>query len=132
MLEEVGTVIKTQDTYAQVQMARSSACAHCGICTMGVNNTMVVEAENLVGAKIGDRVKVAIESSAILKATSIVYLLPLIGLLIGYFVLEKISGQTAGVIGGIIGVIIILCLIPLYDKRLKKHNRFAVKIIQVV
>ena len=73
------------DNTAKMIMQRHSACASCGKCTKRSSECqdLVVEVDNAIGAKKGDYVEVSMESVRVLKATVLVYLVPLICLLSG-------------------------------------------------
>lgn len=89
-----GKVFKTEGSSAWVEFPRSSVCEKCGACSLAASGQMTVEADNRLGAKVGDRVEV--EISQLLN-----FLLPLLflaaGLALGGFI-----SQPAGVIFGII------------------------------
>lgn len=84
MIEEIGIVKSVEGMTAVVAVPRKSACEGC---TMGIckpeDKSMEIEAWNEAGAKAGQRVKVAIKSSAYMKGAMVVYGLPAVGLVIG-------------------------------------------------
>lgn len=82
-MDQIGRVIAIKDKNAVIELERNSACEKCGICHMGETKTLQLEVENTIGADVGKRVLIEMEKSAVLKAGSIVYLTPLVGLLLG-------------------------------------------------
>jgi sigma-E factor negative regulatory protein RseC len=84
-MEQQGYIVGIIDEKtAKLKMQRHSACASCGKCTTtSEKKDIVVEVDNSIGAKLGDRVAVNMESMNVLKAVGIAYIFPLIGLLIG-------------------------------------------------
>ena len=132
MLEEIGRVIKVEGSQALVEMNRHSACAHCGICTLGIQDKMEILANNSLGAKVNDQVKVAVAGPVILKSAFVVYIIPLFGLVLGYLVGRYLGGEKLGVIFGIGGVLLILSGLHYYDRQLKKQNKLIVQITEIL
>jgi len=61
---------------------------------MGDDNTSkVVEAHNLIGAGIGDRVRLNVSTKTFLQSSFIVYIVPLIALLVGAIIGNLIGEQ---------------------------------------
>ena len=94
MTKEEGVVIKTDTATAWIKTIKTSACASCSAkssChTMGGGKEMEVEAINTAGARIGDRVVIGFETASLLKASFLLYVFPILGLILGAFI-----GQTA-------------------------------------
>ena len=99
MATEEGVVIRTHGRTAWVKTVRSEACEACasrGSCTaMGGGNEMEVEVTNPVGAGIGDRVLLHFDTSSLLKATFMLYVLPILAMLVG-----AVFGSEAAVVLG--------------------------------
>jgi len=96
MLEEYGTIVELKGKQIAVVLCqRHSACDHCassGSCHIGEDSsTMLVEAFNAIGAGISDRVKVVTSTKSFLQSSFMLYIVPIIGLLIG-----AVSGQLIG------------------------------------
>lgn len=88
MMEEIGTVIELKGkNIALVLCQKSSACEHCASlesCSIGTDaGSKTVEAHNLIGAGVGSRVKLSVETRTFLQSSFIVYIVPLLMLLIG-------------------------------------------------
>jgi sigma-E factor negative regulatory protein RseC len=87
MLEEVGVVLRVEGELAIVKTKRSSMCDGChsgGFCkALGGDSDMEVAARNEVGAKVGDEVRVTIASKTFLKASFLVYMVPVTALILG-------------------------------------------------
>ncbi len=132
MLEEIGRVVKVEGLQAVVEMNRHSACARCGICTLGIQDKMEILANNSLGAKVNNQVKVAVSGPVILKSAFIVYIIPLFGLVIGYLVGRSLGGEKLGVIAGIGGVLLVLSSLHYYDRKLKKENKLIVQITEIL
>ncbi len=77
-MEIVGTVISTDKDKATVAVKRVSACgencANChGVCE---STTVTTVAENTAGARVGDIVKIESESSSVIRAALVLYMVP--------------------------------------------------------
>ena len=85
MATEKGIVTQIGPGTAWVRTLPSEACASCASCGTcnAQRDDMEVEVINEVGAKIGDRILIDIKTSAFLKATFLLYVFPIIGLLAG-------------------------------------------------
>lgn len=102
MLEEVGTVVELKGKHvALVHCQRGSFCKHCaamGSCQVGSDNkSMLVEAHNVLGAQVGDKVKIETSTKSFLQSSFMLYIVPLIALLFG-----AIAGNLVGqrLVGG--------------------------------
>jgi len=85
MATEKGIVVKTVHDTAWVRTLSDSACdgcPSCGSCS-AQRQDAEVEVVNTVGAKVGDRILVDLKTSALLKATFLLYVFPILGLTAG-------------------------------------------------
>lgn len=91
MIETEAVVVKIEHAVAYVQAERKSSCSGCSenICGASVlanffgQKTPLYRASNEVGAKVGDRVVVGMNESALFKGTLLLYLFPLLLLFAG-------------------------------------------------
>lgn len=99
MATEQGVVVRIDAAGAWVKTVRSEACDSCSskdAChTMGGGREVEVPVLNPIGARVGDRVVVKLETSPLLKATFLVYMFPVLLLVIGAATGEWIS-RSAG------------------------------------
>lgn len=141
-MNQQGYVIEIVDNKtARLKVQRHSACASCGKCkTTSERKDVLIDADNSIGAKIGDYVEINMDNVNVLKATSIAYLLPLAGLFIGtlitYFVLQNNSASlNLELISGIVGIIfmaITFCFIKNKDKKFKDSKNFVPEITKIL
>ena len=82
-MDQIGKIVDIQGAIATVELERSSACAKCGICHSGETQTLHIEVENSIDAKVGQRVLIAVSEGSVLKASLILYLIPLLALVGG-------------------------------------------------
>ncbi|MFH1885946.1 MAG: SoxR reducing system RseC family protein [Pseudomonadota bacterium] len=95
MAVEEGYVVRLEGDGAWVKTRRCEACDHCaakdGCRTLGGGKEVELRVENTLGAGPGDHVAVGVSDASFLKATFLVYFLPVLGLLGG-----AILGDWAG------------------------------------
>ena len=98
MATEEGVVVKigsSNTSTAWVITTRSSTCKSCtSRHSCNANNggkEMEVEAINSAGAKVGDRIVLSIQTASLFKATFLIYIFPILSLLIGAFLGQKLA-----------------------------------------
>jgi len=141
-MEQQGYIVGIIDEKtAKHKMQRHSACASCGKCTTtSEKKDIVVEVDNSIGAKLGDRVAVNMESMNVLKAVGIAYIFPLISLLIGtigtYYVLQFIENtKNIEVISSTVGIIIMLIsffILRKNDSKLRESRQYIPIITKII
>lgn len=105
------------DGTATVIHLRESACSgDCHKCSGcgAAKETVVFTADNPIGAKRGDLVKVESSTAPVLKAAVVLYVLPLVLFFLGYWLgtLPGAFGALGGVLGFVLGVVIVVA----YDR----------------
>ncbi len=101
MIEESGTVVELRGKHvALVICKKSSFCKNCASmesCHIGSDNrTMSVEAQNNLGAQVGDSVKIQTSSKHFLQSSFLLYILPLVGLVAGALLGKGLGERFAG------------------------------------
>jgi sigma-E factor negative regulatory protein RseC len=94
MSAERGIVERVEPGWAWVKTKRSSACASCGSrshCLTQGSDQMVVKAQNTAHAKKGDEVELYLSTKTKLTGTAIMYLIPVLGILVGAFSANPLS-----------------------------------------
>jgi len=138
---EVGQVIDVKQNIAIISMTRNEACQQCGACSHGHRSEeMILEAKNLCNAKVGDKVVIDLSSSDFLKATFIMYGLPLIllftGFIIGYYGSYKLGytslQEPMGVLFGFLFMTFSYFWIRANEEKLEGQNYrpLALKIVE--
>lgn len=124
-MEQLVRVKETHDDgTATVLVVRESACSgDCHKCSGcgAAKETIVFQADNPIGARRGDLVKVQSETAPVLKAAAVLYMLPLV-LFFGGYALGAALNISGGITGGIAFALSIV-LIVLYDRRMQKENK---------
>lgn len=134
-MQELGIVTAVHGSLADVRINRTTACATCGKCHgFDENQQLLVKARNSAGAAVGDAVRLELEGVSVVRAAAIVYGLPLLGLLVGFFVggaVRAPSGQAlSGWFGGL-GFLLALAFVGWYDRRLRAAGKGQPVIVEV-
>jgi sigma-E factor negative regulatory protein RseC len=120
--------------YARISVPRKSACGHdCEQCAgCGVTGTAIhATAKNNPDAQPGQKVVVESSTQKLLGVVLLVYILPLAGFLLGYF----LSGGLVESLRYLIAVVsAALSFIPsvLYDRYARRHGTLTYTILRVV
>jgi len=88
-ITEIKTAGRVQVSFTKAAMCSHGSCNHRILPDMG--NTLEVDAQNPIGAGMGDVVEVSFETDTALKAAFMVYLFPIIVGLLIYVVGDTIS-----------------------------------------
>lgn len=126
---EKGLVIKADNDKMTVRFSTTEACQKCGACLIKDNQAILPNIDNSVGAKVGDRVVIENKPRNSVTAALIIYLVPVIFLIAGYFLsllivnFLQIADKFA-VLGAIIAFAFSFFLISLIDKHLSKSSKF--------
>ncbi|MDD6239872.1 MAG: SoxR reducing system RseC family protein [Oscillospiraceae bacterium] len=119
-------VLSTSGNMARVSYRRPTAChGDCSKCaggcgSMAAKEEIIVSAENLIGAKIGDSVYIEGETKKVAWAIVLVYVIPVVLFLTGYFLGQQWGcGNLIGVLGFFLG----LALAVLESRRQKKRGQ---------
>jgi sigma-E factor negative regulatory protein RseC len=109
MIEETGRVVAVDGDLAEVETWRRSACGHCAAGQQGCGTSLLaqvfgnrpshVRVLNRIRALPGDEVVIGVEEGAFLRATALLYGMPLLGL-IGGAMLGKWLALHSGLMGG--------------------------------
>ena len=105
---EKGTVLSLkQDGKALIEIKRKPACQSCKACSLKNGQEVSIEAENIIGARVGDKVKLRIETKGLVLGITMTYLLPALGLIIGILLGNFIGLESLSVVPGIIFMLLL-------------------------
>lgn len=114
-MDEHGIVIEKKGRIAVIKAQRSTSCDNCASkksCHSGTNadNEILIEADDSLGTKVGDRVVFSVSAGSVLKAGILLYLLPIAsfigGLVLGQTVFTGfLPGYNADLVAGLTGAI---------------------------
>jgi len=131
-MKEKGILIKLEEkSFAQVELKPNDACKKCGACLISGQGNPMLRAKNKVGAKVGNTVEVEVAPSKVILSSFLLFIMPVISLIFGYFIGNFISSPNLGIIFAIAFIAIYFLVLGLYDKKLRKFN-FSPKIIDII
>ena len=119
--------------YAEVSVPRKSACGHdceeCAGCGM-TGAAIKARARNDIGAQPGDKVVVESSTKKIFGVVALVYVLPVVLCLLGYFLSE---GLAEGMRYAIAVATFVVSFIPcvLYDRHARKKELLTYQIMRL-
>jgi sigma-E factor negative regulatory protein RseC len=131
-----GKVIELRGHDAVVEFSETGACVKCGACLSAGKGKMIALALNSLNAKVGSQVEVEILPRFVIGASFLVFMLPLLFLIAGYFVGVSLFPhnfqQNAGIITSAIFFMLSWFLIKAYDLRIKGTGRFKRRIVKIL
>ena len=145
MAIEQGIVIKFGDKGIQtawVETRRSSACESCSVrdsCNQGAGtDKREVEALNDVGARIGDRIQIAVSDASLLKATFLLYLFPVLCMLAagigGHFIAIRYDLDTSlvSLAAAVTALVTALSFVRIRGGRMAAKAEYRPRIIRIL
>lgn len=119
--------------YAEISVPRKSACGHdceecagCGMTGAGIK----ARARNDIGAQPGDKVVVESSTRKIFGVVALVYVLPVVLFLLGYFLSEGVAeGARYAIAIAAFAVSFIPCV--LYDRHARKKELLTYQILRL-
>ena len=127
-MEQIVRVYKLcENGRAQIIHVRESACSgDCHECAGGctaAKETMLIEADNPIGAQVGDFVRMESDTKTVMAAVLVMYVLPLVLFFVGYAL-----GAWLGVSGGMVGCggFILGLLIAIAEDRRQQRSKTTV------
>ena len=120
--------VRIKETFADgtalVVHTRLSACSgDCHKCSGcgAAKETLLLRADNPIGAMQGDLVNIHSDSGPVLKAAAMLYVLPLVLFFLGY-ALGAIRWNHGGLVGSL-AFCLGIALVVLYDRRVVKQHK---------
>ncbi len=134
-MTQIATVKKVlPDGFVTVAVTRKSACAHdcdrCAGCGT-VSGAVSVKARDPLGVRPGQKVMVESRTGQVLGIAALVYLLPLLGFLLGYFLSGGLAESVRYVLAAVAAA---LCFLPaiLYDRRAVRRGSLEYTVRKVL
>ena len=121
------------DGTAVVVHVRESACSgDCHKCSGcgAAKETILLKAENPIGAVRGDLVKLESATGPVLKAAAVLYLLPMLLFFVGYFTGDVLFGH--GALVGCLAFVASIALVVLYDRKIGETGETGYTITEFV
>lgn len=136
MLEE-GIVVEVRNSgKAFVELERKSSCGVCSACSISSSGKMNIEADNPIGAKPGNRVKIDIKAKGLVLGIIAIYLLPALGLIFGIIFGSKISeefslGMNPDNFGMLLGVILMFLFFIIARYYGRRRILYSAEIVEI-
>lgn len=141
MLEEEAIVIETVGATARVLIEKKSACASCSasaVCHPPEHDYL--EADNRIGAVKGQKVKIVVESEQYLKASLILYGIPVFVFLLSALVGKTVAVSLAGEVYSDLWAFAAACfftgvtfmLIARFQRRLQQSHEYKPVITEII
>lgn len=141
-IQEEGIVIAVAADGVWIQTQRQSGCQSCssrGGCGAGILQKALIRRQHKVRVQtdlpvqVGDHVRVLLPATALVQASVLMYLLPLLGLIAGAVAGQALFASDTGSIGGaVVGFTAVLLLIARQQKGLSRSGRYAPRIERVL
>ena len=133
-MTQIATVEKILDAgFVEISVPRKSACGHdceeCAGCGM-TGAAIHARASDPVGVKPGDKVVVQSETKKLLGVVALVYLLPGVAFLLGYFLSEGLAEKVRYIIAIAAAAAAFLPSI-FYDRYAKRHEVLTYTIMRL-
>jgi sigma-E factor negative regulatory protein RseC len=142
LASEEGVVVRADADGAWVKTIRGDACKGCSsktAChTMGGGEEMEVSAVNPIGARVGDRVVLKMDTLAFLKGTFLVYMFPILMLVGGAVIGEWVTRSSdwpsplLPILLGFGGLAFGLVIMKVVANRLAKQDAYRPHIVRVI
>lgn len=140
---EVGTVAQVIDGKAIVELHPSPGCTGCKAahaCFLGDDMVRRAIVNDPIGVRAGDRVEVALRPNALVKASFIAYIVPVIALFVGIVLGQQLGGAlgwplSADVVGIFFGLgflVLALVCIRWLSPRLERSGDYTLTITRTV
>ena len=141
MIEEDGIVVDVSGGVAKVSVLKKSACEQCaasGVCHPG--DMEYLEAANPLGAKKGQKVKVVLAPQVYLKASLILYGVPMVtlvgGAIFGKNMALRFGAEAASdlwaFIAGFACMLVSFLFIRSYNKKVEKTQKYKPMIVEIL
>ena len=138
-----GIVTKVDSSTAWVKCTKSAACESCkakGFCDTvgGSDDDVEVEAINAAKAKVDDRVTISFKTSSLLKASFLVYMVPVLFLILGVIIGDKIApifNYDRSIFSMLVGLFSLLAaffVVKTKGRALSKKDAYKPKIIKIL
>jgi len=134
-MEQIGEIVELHGKKALVRIQRTSSCGeNCAECEGGCKPTSsVVQANNNISAKVGDTVKIQMNSLAFMSLAFIGYILPIIVCIATYFIVSSFTDNVViADASAIVSLIAVLLIFFIIDKIPKKSNLFTSTIVKII
>lgn len=132
-MKETGTIEKIDGDFVWVRILRKSACGeNCATCKGGcVPTERVICVKNTLSCHNGDKVILEMNTKNVMKAAFLVYIIPLLLLIFGYFLGEYLfKSEGMAVLSGV--MLMAVSIIPLKFVDKKSKDKYMSEITGII
>lgn len=132
-MEKSGIIKEIKNDKAIVMIFKESSCAHCNKCSENEKISNELEIPLQPNMNIGDTITFEMNDKKLYKIATLIYILPLIAMIIGYFVGQLLNfSEKLDILLSFIFLILTFLIIHFYDKiYLSKDIIDSIKIISI-
>lgn len=144
-MEEHGVIVQNKEHTVLIKAQRSTSCDNCSSkksChggSTGSGDDLYIEAENPIGAKVGDRVIFSVSSGSVLKAGVLLYLFPILSFIAGValgqaYVAGVFPSLNPDLVSGVLGVLFLALAfigLKLYSRLIERGKAFRPHVLRV-
>lgn len=130
-MRQTGTVIELKGKKAVVRFLRSDACGHCNACFHLGGNEADIDIENTLGAQMGDTVGIDMHAKSVLKASLILYGVPLVALLVGAFI-GSFRGDLYAALGGVLFAVGAFFILRAFEPKFSRMTEFKPRMVEIL
>ena len=121
--------------YAEISVPRKSACGHdceeCAGCGM-TGAAIIAKARNTPDAQPGDKVVVESSTKKLLGVVVLVYMLPVLGFLLGYFLSPETLAERLRYTVAIVSACVLFLPAVFYDRYAKRRELLTYTILRLI
>ena len=131
-MERTGEVKAVQGEWLEIEFCRPADCEKCNACHGG---SKVMNLRIKGKANVGDKAVVSLPMNVVARASVIVYLFPLAGLLAGMLLGDRfipLENSLGAVIGGVVGVAVPALVLWLTERRRKADPQWQPQLVRVI
>lgn len=132
-----GIVQKVSDGNAEVAVGGGEGCSTCNARESCMTITgkkpeaKLITVENVLNASAGDAVELELPVSATMRIISITFLLPVVLLLAGYWVMMP-AGPTQGAIGAVGGLVIGIAAALFANRAMSSSGKYRMRMKSII
>lgn len=132
-MEEIGVVYKvSRSNYATIRFDRKIACENCNMCLKPREENFVeLKIKNTLNAKAGDRVRVHMADKAVITASFLVYIFPLVIFGASLFSTFKLKLWVSLLIS-FLSLVASFIVVFIMDKIIRRKSNFVPKMVEVI
>ncbi len=140
-MDQIGYIRNVSNGMAEVEVRRISSCGgSCSSCGGSCNvPSIIIQMDNLIGAKPGDYVELKGKANKIIKYALILYMIPffmlILGIIMGISLFKSFdvnNFETYSLLIGILFLVISFFIVRRIDKFIKNKNDKAIEMVRIL